>query len=155
MIYMYPTERRMAFVNQSREITTLCGLLRPLFRLSIRHPLATACDSAAAAEERGNPSDAMVAADVDGGADDDVMILDPAELRPPRPQRRRSNRMSIPCELSLLLIEVSYTDLGGQVVVVDLLSDDEGDDEPIANDPEPPLPPVCSLLNPINDQDDF
>jgi len=88
------------------------------------------------------------------GEDDDVMFLGdggPTAPRPPRGWR------DCTAHFSQQLTQVSYTDLEGNIEVVDLVSDDVGTDqadEPFAPAP-PPRPPVCSSLKSINDQDDL
>jgi hypothetical protein len=65
-------------------------------------------------------------------SDDDVVVLDD-EPAPPRLQRT--------CKLDVgpALTTVSYTDLDGRVVVVDLTEDEDGP-EPVASPHEPPAP---------------
>lgn len=71
--------------------------------------------------------------------DDDVILLDANDLET-RPAKRR-NRRILHC---LLLTTVSFTDSQGEVVVVDLVSDDDEPKEENVIDPiEPEVPPFC------------
>jgi hypothetical protein len=72
-------------------------------------------------------------------SDDDVVFIDDDEPAPPRMQR------TCMFDVGPSLTKVSYTDLDGQVVVVDLTEDGDGD-EPVASPHEAP-PPVESPTN--------
>src|SRR5271154_4514347 len=72
--------------------------------------------------------------------DDDVVLLDRNDPRPQHPKRPRRRISSL---FLLLMIIVSFTDSDGEVIVVDLISDDDEPEQvPVENPAEPKVPVI-------------